>query len=142
MRISTKGRYALRFLVELSTAAKGEFISLPEVSRRQNISKKYLEQIVPELTGKNLLVQKKGKLGGYRLSRDPSSITCAEVLQMTETLNSCVKCLDQGSDGCDRKESCPTLLLWKGLDKAVNDYLSSVTIADLADSSNQNLYEI
>lgn len=135
MKISTKGRYALRLLVDIARNQGEGFVSLKDVAKRQDISKKYLEQIVPLLTSSGILRANKGYLGGYRLGREAENITCAQVLKVTEGGFAPVACLESEENDCPRSAICPTLSFWAGLNKVVNDYLSGVTIRDLADDS-------
>lgn len=134
MKISTKGRYALRLLVDLARHQGDGFVALGDVAARQEISKKYLEQIVPLLTADGILRANKGYLGGYRLGREAENITCAQVLKVTEGGLCPVACLDGSPNSCPRAAACPTLPLWQGLEKVVGDYLQSVTIRDLAEN--------
>lgn len=138
MKISTKGRYALRLLADLARYQGDGFVSLKDVAKRQDISKKYLEQIVPLLTSCGILRANKGYQGGYRLAKGAEEITCAQVLKVTEGGLACVACLEDGAPPCPRSASCPTLPLWKGLDKAVDDYLSGVTIRNLCDNAENS----
>lgn len=131
MKISTKGRYALRMLSQLAKADSEEYISLTEIANTQGISKKYLEQIVPVLSRAGLVQTAHGHTGGYRLNRLPIEITISEVLELTEGNLSCVKCLQTPENTCDRKDSCPTLPLWEKMNRVIWDYLDSVTVQDL-----------
>lgn len=131
MIISTKGRYALRVLVDLAEHRSDEYIPLKEIADRQGISEKYLESILKVLVKNNIIAGLRGKGGGYRLSVDPAVLTAGAVLRLTETSLASVACLNKDSDHCERMDDCLTLPLWKGLDKLVCDYLCSVTISDL-----------
>lgn len=129
--ISTKGRYALRVLIDMAEHRGEAFIPLKEIAQRQGISEKYLESIVRHLVQGGILEGLRGKGGGYRLRKNPEDYTVAEVLRMTEGPMAPVSCLSPGADACERAASCRTLSLWQGLDQVVNDYLESVTISDL-----------
>ncbi len=133
MVFSTKGRYALRLMVDLTLHNSGEYIALKDVSQRQNISVKYLEQIVPLLSKSGMLKSVRGPQGGYKLSKSPREYTAGDILRITEGSLSPVPCLENGSDGCERRNECTTLDFWKGLYKAVTDYVDSVTLEDLAE---------
>lgn len=131
MLISTKGRYALRVLVDLAEHQSDDYIPLKAIARRQGISEKYLESIIKLLVRAKLLTGVRGKGGGYRMTRPPERYTVGQVLRLTEESLAPVSCLEEGADACGRAAECRTLALWQGLDKAINDYLDSVTVADL-----------
>ena len=133
MKISTKGRYALRMLLDLAEHQNDGFIALKEIAERQNISKKYLEQIVPILNKTNLLRTNRGFQGGYRLAQPPSKYTVGSILRLTEGSLSPVSCLDSDPIQCERSADCITLPIWKGLNKVINDYLDSITLQDMLD---------
>ena len=135
MKISTKGRYALRMLVDLASRDRSEYVALKDIAADQEISKKYLEQIVPLLTRGGILSTNRGYQGGYRLSRDPSSITCGEILRLTEGSLAPIACLDNGieNNDCERKADCMTLPVWVGLTRLINDYLDGITLQDIID---------
>jgi len=132
MMISTRGRYALRVLVDLAERQSDAYITLREIAERQGISEKYLESIVKLLVREGLLDGLRGKGGGYRLGRDPGEITVLEVLRAAEGALAPVACLEEGSKACPRAAQCRTLPLWKGLDEVVSHYLSGYTIRDIA----------
>ena len=134
MKISTKGRYALRMMLDLSVYGKDSFVALKDIAERQKISKKYLEQIVPLLNKSGALRTNRGYQGGYMLAKSPEEYTVGDILRITESSLAPVSCLDSDINVCDRSTSCITLPLWKGLYKAVNDYLDSVTLQDLLDN--------
>lgn len=141
MKISTKGRYALRMMVDLAEHKENGFIALKDIAKRQNVSKKYLEQIVPVLNGAGLLTTNRGNKGGYKLSKEPSEYTVGEILRITEGNVAPVSCLEAEVNACERKDCCQTLFVWEGLYKAVNDYLDSITVQDILDrggTSNGN----
>ena len=129
--ISTRGRYALRMMLDLGEHCAEGYVSLKDIAARQEISKKYLEQIIPVLNRAGLLQTSRGVQGGYRLSRKPAEYTLGDILRATETNLSIVACLEPGADACARAAECRTLSLWKGLDKVINDYLDHITVADL-----------
>lgn len=135
MKISTKGRYALRMMLDLALNQGDNYIALKTVSERQKISKKYLEQIVPALSRAGLLDANRGYKGGYRLSKAPEEYTIAEILSLTEGSLAPVSCLDKNPPACERSPFCPTLPLWKGLEDVIEGYLSSITLEDLLESS-------
>lgn len=138
MKISTKGRYALRMLVDLAQHRNNGFISLKEVSERQNISKKYLEQIVPSLNKGNILRTNRGPQGGYYLAVDPDKCTVGEVLRLTEGSLSPVDCGAQEPVECERSEDCVTLPIWQGLNRVINEYLDGITLQDLLDRQKES----
>ena len=131
MKISTKGRYALRMMLDLATHQGDGYVALKDIAQRQEISKKYLEQIVPMLGKSNILRTTRGYQGGYRLARAPQDYTVGEILRLTEGSLAPVACLDGDCKGCSRSDECPTLDVWKNLDKLINDYLNGVTLDQL-----------
>lgn len=133
MKISTKGRYALRMLIELATHQEDGFVSLKDISERQGISKKYLEQIVPMLNKSGILRTNRGNKGGYMLAKPANECSVGEVLRATEGSLAPVSCLEYEQNDCPRADGCATLYVWQGLEKAVNDYLDSVTVQDIID---------
>lgn len=133
MKISTKGRYALRLMVDLAEHKDNGFIALKDVAKRQNISKKYLEQIVPVLNGAGLLATNRGNRGGYRLAKEPKEYTVGDILRITEGSIAPVSCLDSEINLCERKNFCQTLYVWEGLYKVVNEYLDGITVQDIVD---------
>lgn len=133
MRVSTKGRYALRMMLDLAEHQSDGYISLGEIAERQEISKKYLEQIVPILGHANFLLTSRGFQGGYRLARSASDYTVLEILRQTEGSLSPVACVDGNPEVCEKISCCPTHPLWQGLNKVIDNYLGSITLKDLAD---------
>lgn len=131
MMISTRGRYALRVLIDLAQHAGDACVPLKTIAARQEISLKYLESIVALLTKGGLLVSTRGKEGGYRLMRPASEIFVSEVIRLTEGSLAPVSCLDEQGNPCSRAEGCLTLPMWRKLDQLIDDYLSSVSIASL-----------
>jgi Rrf2 family protein len=131
MMISTKGRYALRVMIDLAQNDTREFISLKDVAERQDVSMKYLEMIVSLLHKGKMLESQRGKSGGYRLARKPAEYTIESILTLTEGTLAPVTCVDNGAKNCDRAAGCITLPLWKKLDDVISQYLDSVTLEDL-----------
>ena len=131
MMISTKGRYALRFLADVAEHQGDGFVPLKDVAVRQEISEKYLEIVVKELVKGGLLTALRGKGGGYRLSRSPEEYNVRSILELMEGPLAPVACLESGRNACPRKNICRTLPLWQGLDKVIADYLSQFTLSSL-----------
>lgn len=131
MKISTKGRYALRMMAELARYGDDRVISLKEISQTQEISKKYLEQIVPLLTSAGLLRTTRGTHGGYSFAKPPGTITVGEILRATEGSLAPTACLDTEENLCPRAGVCGTLYVWEGLYKVINDYLNGITLEDI-----------
>lgn len=129
MKISSKGRYALRVLVELADS-KDELMSLKEISIRQDISIKYLEQIVAKLCKNGIVEGFRGPNGGYKLLKDPKEITIADILEATEGELKIVDCLGENQN-CDRMKICKTKNCWERLNANINEYLKSVSLQDL-----------
>lgn len=131
MKISTKGRYSLRMMIDLAMHYNDGFISLKDISERQNISKKYLEQIIPFLNRSNLLIANKGHMGGYRLAKLPSEITVRQVLESAEGSLTPVSCMDNNPNQCEKCAECITLPIYQGLYDVVNKYFESITLEDI-----------
>lgn len=131
MLISTRGRYALRVLIDLAEHQDDGFIPLKEVARRQEISEKYVESILKILVKHGMLEGLRGKGGGYRLAKAPEEYRVSDVLWLTEEELAPIACLARGAKECPRAPECRTLPLWQGLDKVIMDYLDNVTVADL-----------
>ena len=136
MKISTKGRYALRLMIDLAEHEGNGLISLRDVANRQNISVKYLEQIVGQLSKAGFLRSGRGPQGGYCLSRMPEEYTIGEILRQTEGDLAPVTCLEKDGVCCERQESCSTLKFWTGLYDTVNQYIDRYTLADLIPGGN------
>ena len=130
--ISTRGRYALRVMIDLTQQKTGGYIPLKEIAARQEISEKYLESILKLLVKGKILTGLRGKGGGYRLTRAPEEYTVADILELTEEALAPVACLSEDAEPCPRASDCRTLDMWKGLDKLVRDYFAGITLADLA----------
>lgn len=132
MMISTRGRYALRLMIDLAQHYTGEYTALKDVCARQEISLKYLEQIVAQLSKAGLLKSARGAQGGYRLAKPPEEYTAASILRLTEGNLAPVACLEHEPNECARYENCAAVKFWQGLYQAVNNYVEGVTLAELA----------
>lgn len=132
MKISTKGRYALRMMIDLAEHSDDGYVALKDIAQRQSISKKYLEQIVPMLNRAGLVRTNRGYQGGYALSKTPERYTVGEILRVTEGDLSPVACMTPGNNDCPRKAECRTLPIWEGLYKTINEYLDGVTLKDIS----------
>ncbi len=141
MIISTRGRYALRVIIDLAENCDGSYIPMKTVAARQDISLKYLEQIIPILTRNGIVEAAHGKGGGYRLAKSPEECTVYDVLKLTEELAP-VSCLVEGSKPCEREAGCKTIGLWRGLEDVIKDYLKSYSIADLISTETEINYII
>lgn len=142
MLISSKGRYALRVMIDLAEQKKAGYIPLKEVAKRQEISQKYLESIMTILSKNNFIEAVHGKGGGYRLNREPEEYKVGDILRLIEGTLAPVTCLQDGAKPCERVTECRTLPMWKTLNDMVNDYLDSVTIADLMKTEQVDNYVI
>lgn len=131
MMISTRGRYALRILVDLAENQRDGFITLKEIADRQEISEKYLESIVKNLVRGKVVEGLRGKGGGYRLARPAEELNVLEILRLMEGTLAPVACLGEDAKPCPRTSVCRTLPLWDGLNKVVSDYLGGFTVQDL-----------
>ena len=129
--ISTRGRYALRVMVDLAEHAQDAYVPMKAVAQRQGISLKYLEKILPVLVKNRLIDGVHGKGGGYKLTRPPQAYTAGEILRLTEGDLAPVSCLECSAGECDRTEQCRTRPMWEGLHDRINSYLDGVTLADL-----------
>lgn len=133
MKISTKGRYALRILLDLAEHQDESYIALKDIANRQNISKKYLEQIVPILTRSDMLKTNRGYRGGYRLAKHPTEYTVGMILRLTEGNLAPVSCVGQDIPECERSAECATLPVWRGLYRVITEYLDGITLQDILD---------
>ena len=131
MNVTSRGRYALRVMLDLAQHPEDGFVSLKTVAERQGISMKYLESIVGSLKKAELLDSTRGKEGGYRLSREPAAYTVEEILRSIEDNLAPVSCIKDGSIQCDRAAACLTIPMWKELDEITNAYLKTVSLEDL-----------
>ncbi len=138
MKISTKGRYALRLMLDLAEHRGNGFIALKDVAERQNISKKYLEQIIPMLNTPEILQTNRGFQGGYRLTQSPDFYTVGMILRLTEGSLTPVTCLAQSPNTCERADQCATLFVWEGLNKVISEYLDSITLQDILDRQRES----
>lgn len=131
MKISTRGRYALRLMLELALGDKNKPISLKEISARQGISDKYLEQIISNLNKAGFVKSTRGAQGGYLLVKKPEEYTVGMILRTTEGSLAPVSCLEFEDNGCEREEECVSILVWKKLDDAIKDVVDNITLEDL-----------
>lgn len=139
MKISTKGRYALRLMLDLALNNTGEPVRIKDIAARQEISDKYLEQIISVLNKAGYVKSIRGPQGGYRLAREPEKYTVGMILRLTEGSLAPVPCLEEDVNTCARQESCVTLRLWQSLDEAISGVVDKVTLADLVEWQNQIL---
>ena len=134
MLVSTKGRYALRVMLELAQDDSAAYLPLPAIAERQGISEKYLESIIKLLVTAKLLTGVRGKGGGYQLAKAPEQYTVESILRVTEDSIAPVSCLDPDADACPHSAECRTLPMWRGLDKLITEYFENITLADLTHS--------
>ena len=132
MMVSTKGRYALRVMIDLAEHAGSAYIPLKDIAARQELSEKYLESIIAILVRNGMLDALRGKGGGYRLNRPASDYTVGEILRLTEGTLAPVACLEEGARPCARTAECRTFPMWRELDELIAGFLDSHTLADLA----------
>ena len=131
MIVSTKGRYALQVMLDLAEHNSGQPLLLLDIARRLDLSEKYLEGIMAVLSRNGFVSAQRGRGGGYRLTRSPESYTVGSILRLMEGSLAPVSCLESGAVSCPRAGECRTLPLWTELDRLINSYLDSVTLADL-----------
>jgi len=131
MKISTKGRYALRLMLDLAVNYTGEYITIKNIAKRQEISEKYLEQIITQLSKAGFVKSARGAQGGYMLARTPAEYTVGEILRLLEGSLAPVTCLDKKHESCARVNECVTLEVWQKLEKAINNVVDNITLADL-----------
>lgn len=138
MMISTRGRYALRVIIDMAENGEDGYIPMKEIAARQGISLKYLEKILPGLVEAGFLEGVHGKGGGYKLMKDPKECRVSDILRVTDGDLAPVACLEEGADKCERSGQCRTLPLWDGLNEVITEYLDGVTIADLMRGCDKN----
>lgn len=131
MKISTKGRYALRLMLDLALSGRQDCVALKEIAVRQHISIKYMEQIITILNRAGFVHSLRGPQGGYRLTRPPEGYTVGEILRLTEDGLAPVACLEEGADRCPRAAHCAALEIYERIDRAVSEVVDSLTLADL-----------
>ncbi|MCD8087483.1 MAG: Rrf2 family transcriptional regulator [Oscillospiraceae bacterium] len=139
MRVSTKGRYALRTMVDLAQHSDGGLVTLKDVAARQDLSQKYLEQIVTVMSRAGYVKGIRGPQGGYRLAREPREYNLAEILRLVEGSLAPVECLDESPNQCEHCATCSTVEMWDGLYKVITEYLEGITLQDLLDRANANV---
>lgn len=133
MKISTRGRYALRVMIDLAEHTDGNYIPLKDIAVRQEISQKYLESIMLELSKAGLVDGRHGKGGGYKLNRAPEKYNAWEILQITEGDLAPVSCLDCNAASCERAPKCKTLPMWTNFYNLTKEYFNGITLLDLTD---------
>ena len=129
MKISTKGRYALSVMIDLAVNDKGDYVSLKDISNRQEVSLKYLEQIMAMLNKAGYVKSTRGNNGGYRLAKSPEEYKVGDILRKTEGDLAPIACVN--GEECGKRENCKTFKFWQGLDNVINEYVDSKTLADL-----------
>lgn len=135
MKISTRGRYALRLMIDIAQQNSDEPIPLKDIAKRQEISVKYLEQIVSSLAHAKLIHSLRGSHGGYHLAREPKDYTVKEILETLEGPTTCVSCLEDDFNTCPYQNKCSTLNFYKGLNKVIIDYMEQYTLQDFIDNN-------
>lgn len=131
MLISTKGRYAIRVMLDLAQHREKGYIPMKEVAERQGLSLKYMERIMPALSKNKLVEGIHGKGGGYRLAREPQHYKIGEILRLTEGNLAPVACLENENNTCERAKDCKTLFMWKKFHEITTEYFDGITLADL-----------
>lgn len=137
MKISTKGRYALRIMIDLARHDEGSYIRLKDIAERRNITLKYMEQIMPLLTKAGYVRSYRGNNGGYMLARKPEEYTVGDILRTTEGSMAPIACIEDRPNRCPRCEECTTLPFWEGLWKVINEYTDRYTLADLMEDKDK-----
>lgn len=137
MKISTKGRYALRLMIDLAINADDEYVKVREIAERQELSDKYLEQIITILGRAGFVKSTRGATGGYKLAKKPEEYTVGMILRLTEGELVPVTCLEGDVNECSRKDTCATLVVWERITKAVSDVVDNMTLADLVEIQQQ-----
>ena len=139
MLVSTKGRYATRMLIDIALNQANGYVPMKDIAKRQEISKKYLEQIVPVLNKSRILQTNRGFQGGYRLAVSPDKVTVGDVLRLTEGSLSPLACIDDDNYiECSRRDDCATLFVWQGLKHVIDEYLDNVTLRDILDHKRES----
>jgi len=136
MKISTKGRYGLRIMLELAERGEGEYVSVKEISQSQGVSEKYAEQIINQLGKAGFVKSARGSKGGYKIAADPKKCTVGEILRLMEGDLSPVPCIGGDGEFCERSKNCKTQILWERISKAVSDVVDTTTLSDLLNSGN------
>ena len=142
MMISTRGRYALRVMLDLAYHSGDGYIPMRDIAARQQISQKYMEQIMPILARSGIVTAVHGKGGGYKLTRDANEYRVGEILRLTEGDLAPVSCLSCGAEPCPRACGCKTLAMWENFQRITENYFDGITIADLMDGENTYTYDI
>lgn len=139
MKISTKGRYALRLMLDLAIHYTGDYISIKSIASRQDISEKYLEQIITQLNKGKFVKSTRGAQGGYMLAKAPEEYTVGMILRLMEGSLAPVSCLESDDNNCERADDCVTLDVWKKLEDAINQVVDHITLADLVEDYNTRI---
>ena len=139
MKISTKGRYAVRVMLDLAVHNTGEYVKVKQIAERQGISEKYLEQIISILNKAGYVKSIRGAQGGYRIAKEPKYYTVGMILRLTEGSLSPVACLDDAVNECERCDTCETLQVWRDLKEAIDNVVDNVTVQDLVDRQEERL---
>ena len=142
MLVSTRGRYAIRVMIDLAEHVNGKYIPMKEIADRQDVSLKYMTKIMQALTKSGMLDGQHGKGGGYKLNRDPEEYRVGDILRLTEGTLAPVACIDETDCKCDRSFECRTRPMWNELDKLISEYLDGITIADLMEGNTADNYVI
>ena len=142
MLVSTRGRYAIRVMIDLAEHMNGKYIPMKEIADRQDVSLKYMTKIMQVLTKSGMLDGQHGKGGGYKLNRDPDEYRISDILRLTEGTLAPVSCIDETDCKCDRSYECRTRPMWNELDKLISEYLDGITIADLMKGDAADNYVI
>ena len=142
MLVSTRGRYAIRVMIDLAEHMNGKYIPMKQIADRQDVSLKYMTKIMQALTKSGMLDGQHGKGGGYKLNRDPEEYRVGDILRLTEGTLAPVACIDETDCKCDRSFECRTRPMWNELDKLISEYLDGITIADLMEGNTADNYVI
>lgn len=141
MKVSTKGRYALRVMLDLAQHPADAYIPLKDIAQRQDVTVKYLEQIMGHLHKAGFVQSLRGNAGGYQLAKAPREYTAGDILRSVEGSLAPVTCLEASPNPCPRQGACPTLGFWKGLDAVIREYVDSVTLEELAEQGKESGYD-